>query len=239
MSGLLIFGAQLEIPPLVMNPVTLLPEPNGDWDCTRVSGDFYTSQYKRCPMDSNYDTLLWSIVTTFQLLTRENWGEILVGATLSFGTWAVIIYFCTIVAFGGYVILNLFIAVIIDAFLESQERVAKKILERALSHTEFANDDATTELSEDADTPIEFDKWAEAKLLHLNLIENRHTRVTNLECLNHNSLGFVKPTWKSRIFMTCLVTSSVFEWFVIGACGMHSRSTQIRGHFAGLCAVGH
>ena len=57
----------------------------------------------------NYDTLLWSFVTTFQVLTGENWNEVMYLCIRHVG-WPAVTYFVSEVIIGTYVVLNLFLA---------------------------------------------------------------------------------------------------------------------------------
>ena len=61
----------------------------------------------------NYDTLFWSTVTTFQLLSGENWNDTMYSAVEASGGLAVF-YFLVVYIVGNLVIVNLIIAVLID-----------------------------------------------------------------------------------------------------------------------------
>ena len=69
----------------------------------------------------NYDSLLWSFVTTFQVLTGENWNEAMY-LCISHVGWSASIYFISEVVLGTYVVLNLFLAILIDHFTELSEQ---------------------------------------------------------------------------------------------------------------------
>ena len=70
---------------------------------------------------SNYDTFLWSFVTTFQILTGENWNEVMWNGVLV-GGWFQLFYFIPCVMIGCFVVLNLFLAILIDEFSSHNER---------------------------------------------------------------------------------------------------------------------
>jgi voltage-gated sodium channel len=61
----------------------------------------------------NYDTLFWSTVTTFQLLSGENWNDTMYSAVEASGSIAVL-YFLVIYIVGNLIVINIIIAVLID-----------------------------------------------------------------------------------------------------------------------------
>ena len=74
-----------------------------------------------CPNRTNYDTFLWAFVTTFQVLTGENWNEVLyLAAGSNVGIAVSALYFVVFVLLGSLIVLNLFLGVLIDAFLYGQ-----------------------------------------------------------------------------------------------------------------------
>lgn len=64
---------------------------------------------------SNFDTILWSMVTIFQVLTGENWNEVFLNGWRSTG-WASTLYFLSLVICGNFIILNLFLAILLSNF---------------------------------------------------------------------------------------------------------------------------
>jgi voltage-dependent calcium channel L type alpha-1D len=64
---------------------------------------------------SNFDTILWSMVTIFQILTGENWNEVFLNGWRSTG-WASALYFLSLVICGNFIILNLFLAILLSNF---------------------------------------------------------------------------------------------------------------------------
>lgn len=67
----------------------------------------------------NFDTFQASVLAVFQLLTLENWGDILlVTFNSSVNSIVTILYLISWVLIGNYVILNLFLAILLDGFTE-------------------------------------------------------------------------------------------------------------------------
>lgn len=65
----------------------------------------------------NFDQFHSAFVTVFQLLTLENWQLVLFSGIRSFGGWSVI-YFLSWIFIGNFVLLNLFLAILLDSFLD-------------------------------------------------------------------------------------------------------------------------
>eukprot|EP00756_Hemistasia_phaeocysticola_P000644 Hpha_TRINITY_DN10472_c0_g2::TRINITY_DN10472_c0_g2_i1::g.193251::m.193251/K04857/CACNA1S; voltage-dependent calcium channel L type alpha-1S len=62
---------------------------------------------------SNYDTLWWAFITTFQILTGEDWNLVMYNGMRSRGNGAAV-YFLIYYVVGNYLMLNLFIAVLLN-----------------------------------------------------------------------------------------------------------------------------
>lgn len=64
---------------------------------------------------ANFDTILWSMVTIFQVLTGENWNNVFVDGWRATG-WTCVLYFISLVVFGNFIVLNLFLAILLSNF---------------------------------------------------------------------------------------------------------------------------
>ena len=95
-----------------------------------------------CPQRANYDSIGDAIATTFQILTGENWNEVMY-ASISSTSYAATVYFISLVLAGNYVVLSLFLAILIDAFTSKEEYLTKAEM------TNKAIELATKELIED------------------------------------------------------------------------------------------
>eukprot|EP01062_Namystynia_karyoxenos_P079240 TRINITY_DN8319_c1_g3_i1.p1 TRINITY_DN8319_c1_g3~~TRINITY_DN8319_c1_g3_i1.p1 ORF type:complete len:2368 (+),score=863.33 TRINITY_DN8319_c1_g3_i1:64-7104(+) len=62
---------------------------------------------------SNYDSVWSAFITTFQILTGEDWNIVMYTGMRTTGDW-VCIYFCLYYVLGNYMMLNLFIAVLLN-----------------------------------------------------------------------------------------------------------------------------
>ncbi|DAZ92554.1 TPA: hypothetical protein N0F65_012784 [Lagenidium giganteum] len=76
-----------------------------------VSADFFTGYVPR----ANFDTFLVSFVTVFQIITLDNWNNILYDGVRGNGFGAVA-YFFSLVIIGNFIMMNLFLALLLDNF---------------------------------------------------------------------------------------------------------------------------
>ncbi|CAD6191072.1 unnamed protein product [Caenorhabditis auriculariae] len=60
---------------------------------------------KKCER-KNFDTLLWALITVFQILTQEDWNMVLFNGMAQTNPWAAL-YFVALMTFGNYVLFNL------------------------------------------------------------------------------------------------------------------------------------
>uniref|UniRef100_A0AAQ6IKB6 Ion transport domain-containing protein n=1 Tax=Anabas testudineus TaxID=64144 RepID=A0AAQ6IKB6_ANATE len=63
----------------------------------------------------NFDSLLWAMVTVFQVLTLEDWNLVLYNAMATTSPWAAL-YFVAIIIFGKHVLLNVLVGIVVDKF---------------------------------------------------------------------------------------------------------------------------
>ncbi|XP_064423736.1 voltage-dependent T-type calcium channel subunit alpha-1G [Latimeria chalumnae] len=75
------------------------------------------------PDRKNFDSLLWAIVTVFQILTQEDWNKVLYNGMASTSPWAAL-YFIALMTFGNYVLFNLLVAILVEGF--QTEEVSKR-----------------------------------------------------------------------------------------------------------------
>eukprot|EP01084_Bolivina_argentea_P090848 163604_1 len=63
----------------------------------------------------NFDTFLWSLVAVFSVLTGENWNVLMYDCWRA-TSWLAPIYFLSLVILGGFVIMNVFLAILLSNF---------------------------------------------------------------------------------------------------------------------------
>nr|XP_054604951.1 voltage-dependent T-type calcium channel subunit alpha-1G isoform X5 [Nothobranchius furzeri] len=75
------------------------------------------------PDRKNFDSLLWAIVTVFQILTQEDWNKVLYNGMASTSPVAAL-YFIALMTFGNYVLFNLLVAILVEGF--QAEEISKR-----------------------------------------------------------------------------------------------------------------
>ena len=78
---------------------------------------------KMCGLDDgevprhNFDTLLWALVTVFQVLTGEDWNAVMYDGMAATSEWSAL-YFLLLQIVGNFLVLNLFVAILLTNFGE-------------------------------------------------------------------------------------------------------------------------
>uniref|UniRef100_A0A8W4F9N5 Calcium voltage-gated channel subunit alpha1 H n=1 Tax=Sus scrofa TaxID=9823 RepID=A0A8W4F9N5_PIG len=93
------------------------------------------------PDRKNFDSLLWAIVTVFQILTQEDWNVVLYNGMASTSSWAAL-YFVALMTFGNYVLFNLLVAILVEGFQAEGDA----------TRSDTDEDKMSTHLEEDLDT---------------------------------------------------------------------------------------
>ncbi|XP_027195936.2 ca[2+]-channel protein alpha[[1]] subunit T isoform X1 [Dermatophagoides pteronyssinus] len=68
----------------------------------------------------NFDSLLWALVTVFQILTQEDWNVVLFNGMERSSPYAAL-YFVALMTFGNYVLFNLLVAILVEGFSQEDE----------------------------------------------------------------------------------------------------------------------
>ncbi|CAF0940376.1 unnamed protein product, partial [Brachionus calyciflorus] len=82
----------------------------------------------------NFDSLLWATITVFQVLTQEDWNEVLYNGMEKTSSWAAL-YFIALMTFGNYVLFNLLVAILVEGFStedEPKKAIEDRIIEDAM-----------------------------------------------------------------------------------------------------------
>lgn len=74
---------------------------------------------------THWDTFWWAFVSTFQVITGENWNSVLGEAYAAIGGTAIVYLFAVNIV-GNYVFLNLFLAILLGCFESASENEAKE-----------------------------------------------------------------------------------------------------------------
>ncbi|KAM3865783.1 LOW QUALITY PROTEIN: voltage-dependent R-type calcium channel subunit alpha-1E-like [Diretmus argenteus] len=98
---------------------------------------------------TNFDTFPAAIMTVFQILTGEDWNEVMYNGIRSqggvqYGMWSSI-YFIVLTLFGNYTLLNVFLAIAVDNLANAQELTKDEEEEEAFFNQRYARDGLMSE----------------------------------------------------------------------------------------------
>ncbi|KAJ7340397.1 Voltage-dependent T-type calcium channel subunit alpha-1G [Desmophyllum pertusum] len=79
---------------------------------------FENEEGKQVTSRSNFDNFLWAMMSVFQILTQENWNQVMYDGMRATNKWAAL-YFIALMAVGYYVLFNLLVAVLVEGFTDS------------------------------------------------------------------------------------------------------------------------
>jgi len=193
----------------------------------------------------NFDDIYWSVITIFQILTGENWNEVMYDGIRA-TTWAASLYFLLLVIVGNYIILNLFLAILLDNFggaddedEDEEEDGAEKIDDgpryeitlsywicRCFGRPDAAiagptSEPAAAAAGDAADTnpPPSINSFlkdaGEGEEGEEKSAAPPASPRAPSVVLNGNSLGFLSPTNPVRLFLAQIVCHKYFEYVII------------------------
>ncbi|KAL4678370.1 hypothetical protein H8957_008054 [Semnopithecus entellus] len=115
------------------------------------------------PDRKNFDSLLWAIVTVFQILTQEDWNVVLYNGMASTSPWASL-YFVALMTFGNYVLFNLLVAILVEGFQAEGD-----------ANRSYSDDDQSSSNMEEFDKLQEgLDSSGDPKLFPIPMTPNGH-----------------------------------------------------------------
>uniref|UniRef100_A0A915C571 Ion transport domain-containing protein n=3 Tax=Parascaris univalens TaxID=6257 RepID=A0A915C571_PARUN len=95
----------------------------------KIEDNPFGGRVKKCER-KNFDSLLWALITVFQILTQEDWNMVLFNGMAQTTPWAAL-YFVALMTFGNYVLFNLLVAILVEGFQESKEEEKRQLEEEA------------------------------------------------------------------------------------------------------------
>lgn len=80
----------------------------------------------------SFDTFSSSFIVAFDLLTVENWNNSLFNVMgTNYNPFLISLYFVSCIFIGNYMLLNLFLAILLDGFTEVEEEEHETVVKRA------------------------------------------------------------------------------------------------------------
>ncbi|KAJ4945658.1 hypothetical protein JOQ06_023339 [Pogonophryne albipinna] len=189
----------------------------------------------------NFDTLLWSMVTVFQILTQEDWNMVLYNAMTATTPWT-FLYFVTVIMLGKHVLLNILVGIVVQSF---QEKESSECVQDFSHVDEDFNDSVTSFTSEtDPSRPSQSPLTSEKDTEPANTQEDNKP-LTSIQqmlhwCKEHEEWAFCvfSPQNRFRIYCQRLIYHKLFDitvlLFILLSCatiamerpGIHSESTE-------------
>ncbi|XP_063252022.1 voltage-dependent T-type calcium channel subunit alpha-1I isoform X2 [Prinia subflava] len=114
------------------------------------------------PDRKNFDSLLWAIVTVFQILTQEDWNVVLYNGMASTSPWASL-YFVALMTFGNYVLFNLLVAILVEGFQAEGD-----------ANQSYSDEDQSSSNVEEFDQFQEAQEGSDPKLCAVPVTPNGH-----------------------------------------------------------------
>ncbi|XP_022256274.1 voltage-dependent T-type calcium channel subunit alpha-1G-like [Limulus polyphemus] len=102
----------------------------------------------------NFDSLLWALVTVFQILTQEDWNVVLFNGMEKTSHWAAL-YFVALMTFGNYVLFNLLVAILVEGFSTVDDKKKSNEKLSNCNETEYKEDDVSDDENLKSSSKIE------------------------------------------------------------------------------------
>ncbi|KAI4819262.1 hypothetical protein KUCAC02_004515 [Chaenocephalus aceratus] len=189
----------------------------------------------------NFDTLLWSMVTVFQILTQEDWNMVLYNAMTATTPWT-FLYFVTVIMLGKHVLLNILVGIVVQSF---QERDSSECVQDFSHVDEDFNDSVTSFTSEtDPSRPSQSPVTSEKDTEPANTQEDNKPLTCIQQklhwCKEHEEWAFYvfSPQNRFRIYCQRLIYHKLFDntvlLFILLSCvtiamerpAIHNESTE-------------
>ncbi|XP_063064057.1 voltage-dependent T-type calcium channel subunit alpha-1I-like [Engraulis encrasicolus] len=160
------------------------------------------------PDRKNFDSLLWAIVTVFQILTQEDWNVVLYNGMASTSPLAAL-YFVALMTFGNYILFNLLIAILVEGFQ--------------------AEGDANRSYSDDDRSSSNFD---ESEKQHKDSLQLSDPKLCTLTPNGHLEMGLLSSGTTRGVFtadrMSFALSSRKSSVISLGKSSLERRSHSLR-----------
>ena len=198
------------------------------------------SEYAR----HSFDNIFWAFITIFQILTGENWNEVMYDGMRHTNSWTCV-YFIVLVVLGNYIILNLFLAILLDNFGgvgedddgEGEESVHGKKGSRPSSRAKSLKDgggagapNAIPSIKDEKGNKLKsynsmaawktedfVSKKSDLEKLKEQGVDPKHILYgKHVPALKHSSLYIFGPHNPLRLAIAKVIYHKYFEYFIIG-----------------------
>ena len=188
---------------------------NNSSDSVRIGQNLYNNSSGSIRIRQNFDGFYNSFLVAFQLLTVENWNDVLTIALVSdSGAVLSCLYLISWIFLGNYVLLNLFLSILLSGFskikeIEEDENIVEiddfRVIEEKRKKLEEDKEEKRLFHSDIEDFEEEFLKKSS------NLMKK--PLFSGISC--EQSLYFLKKNSFFRVVLYRIVRSSLFENFIL------------------------
>jgi len=173
-----------------------------------------------------FDNIYWTMITVFQVITYDAWNQVMFDAKEATGSDIMVMYFVAIVVFGGFIVLNLFVAILLSRM--SGEGEDKWAVEASISFAQKLTEDGKAKLPLDdfgqpreTKASIAFKRRLIVESLerrHFNRQQKRKMKKTKSNRDKHEiqgkSLGIFGRKNKFRKLLHSMVINKYFDWVI-------------------------
>merc|ERR1719193_1799998 len=173
-----------------------------------------------------FDNIYWTMITIFQVITYDAWNQVMFDANVATGNWLNILYFLAVEIFGGFIVLNLFVAILLSRM--GSEGEDKWAIEASISLAQKLTSENQRKLQQDeSGQPIETP--ASIAFKRKIIVESLERRYFNKELkrkqartksnrdkheMEGRSLMFLSTENPIRRIVHKLVINEPFEYFI-------------------------
>ena len=150
----------------------------------------------------NFDNFNWAFITTFQILSVENWNDILTSSLRSSIGPASCLLLIFWIILGNFILLNLFLAILLDSFNQNDEDSTDRGLDRRVS----------SKIQKKID---DLEKYvdSESENLDFSRFKLKTTQLDYLQC--QRSYFVFSKSNSFRVFLHALSQNPIFENFLL------------------------
>ncbi|XKL62043.1 hypothetical protein PGB90_001876 [Kerria lacca] len=186
---------------------------------------------------TNFDTFPIALITVFQILTGEDWNEIMYSGIRSQqmeekgGAMLYALYFIILVLFGNYTLLNVFLAIAVDNLANAQELTAAEEqaeeedkekqqleLEKELEALHMITEGATPRVQINSPSPTDGMRWHKHKPSkddEKSIEDDEKEEEGPRPMLPYTSMFILSPTNSVRRFAHWVVNLRYFDMFIM------------------------
>ncbi|CAI5456021.1 unnamed protein product [Caenorhabditis angaria] len=169
---------------------------------------------------THFDTFPVALITVFQILTGEDWNEVMYLAIESQGGiygggMVYSIYFIVLVLFGNYTLLNVFLAIAVDNLANAQELTAAEEADEKANEIEEESEELDEQYQGDDHCAIDVEEECE---------EEESPFGGPKPMVPYSSMFFLSPTNPFRVLIHSFVCTKYFEMMVMAVICLSSIS---------------